>query len=40
MASKIIPHSFGFRAGIDLDKLAHLSDELETEEYIQKFSRN
>ena len=30
-APKTIPHSFGFRAGIDLDKLGQLSDELEAE---------
>jgi hypothetical protein len=27
-----IPHSFGFRAGVDLDKLGQLADELEAEE--------
>jgi len=30
-APKIIPHSFGFRPGIDLDKLGQLADELEAE---------
>jgi hypothetical protein len=32
-APKTIPHSFGFRPGIDLDKLNQLVDELEAEEY-------
>jgi hypothetical protein len=32
-APKIIPHAFGFRAGIDLDKLGQLADELEAEAY-------
>jgi hypothetical protein len=30
---KIIPHAFGFRPGIDLDKLNQLVDELESETY-------
>lgn len=30
-APKTIPHSFGFRPGIDLDKLNQLVDELEAE---------
>jgi hypothetical protein len=32
-ALKTIPHAFGFRPGIDLDKLNQLSDELEAEAY-------
>src|SRR5262245_26605787 len=32
-APKTIPHSFGFRPGIDLDKLNQLVDELEAEAY-------
>jgi hypothetical protein len=28
-----IPHAFGFRPGIDLDKLNQLADELEAEAY-------
>jgi hypothetical protein len=32
-APKIISHSFGFRPGIDLDKLNQLVDELEAETY-------
>ena len=32
-APKTIPHAFGFRPGIDLDKLNQLVDELETETY-------
>jgi hypothetical protein len=30
-APKAIPHAFGFRPGIDLDKLNQLVDELEAE---------
>jgi len=30
---KTIPHAFGFRPGIDLDKLNQLADELEAEAY-------
>jgi hypothetical protein len=30
---KTVPHSFGFRPGIDLDKLGQLADELEAEAY-------
>jgi hypothetical protein len=30
---RIIPHAFGFRPGIDLDKLNQLADELEDEAY-------
>ena len=32
-APKTIPHAFGFRPGIDLDKLNQLADELEAENY-------
>ena len=32
-ALKTIPHAFGFRAGIDVDKLNQLVDELEAEAY-------
>ncbi|MEA2810086.1 MAG: hypothetical protein QOJ17_4227 [Rhodospirillaceae bacterium] len=30
---KTIPHSFGFRPGVDLDKLGQLADELEAESF-------
>ncbi len=30
---KTVPHSFGFKPGIDLDKLNQLVDELESEAY-------
>jgi len=30
---KTIPHSFGFRPGVDLDKLGQLSDESEAEAF-------
>lgn len=35
-APEILSHSFGFRPGIDLDKLGQLADELEAEEYAAK----
>jgi hypothetical protein len=35
-APKTISHSFGFRAGIDLDKLGQLADELEAEAFAEK----
>ena len=28
---RVTPHAFGFRAGVDLDRLNHLADELDTE---------
>ena len=30
---RTVPHSFGFRPGIDLDKLGQLADELEAESF-------
>ncbi len=33
---KTIPHSFGFRPGIDLDTLGQLADELEAEGFAAK----
>ncbi len=30
---KTVPHSFGFRPGVDLDKLGQLADELEAEAF-------
>ena len=36
---KVIPHSFGFKPGIDLNKLNQLVDELEAEEYVRKMSK-
>ena len=36
---KVVPHSFGFKPGIDLDKMNQLVDELEVEEYVRKMSR-
>ncbi len=33
---KTIPHSFGFRPGVDLDKLGQLVDEMEAEDYAAK----
>lgn len=37
--SKTVPHSYGFRPGIDLDKLNQLADELEAEEFAEKWNR-
>jgi hypothetical protein len=33
------PHAFGFKAGVDLDKLNQLSDELEGEALTQKIRK-
>jgi hypothetical protein len=35
-APRTIPHSFGFRPGIDLDKLGQLADELEAEAFAER----
>jgi hypothetical protein len=35
-APKTIPHSFGFRPGVDLDKLGQLADELEAEAFADR----
>jgi len=35
-APKTISHSFGFRPGINLDKLGQLADELEAEAFAEK----
>ena len=35
---EVISHSFGFRPGIDLDKLGHLLDELEAEAFAEKLN--
>lgn len=34
------PHSFGFRPGVDLDKLGQLADELETEAFAASAERS
>jgi hypothetical protein len=31
---KTIPHAYGFRPGVDLDKLNQLADELEAEAFV------
>ncbi|MCY4026124.1 MAG: hypothetical protein OXH75_07385 [Acidobacteria bacterium] len=36
---KTIPHSFGFRPGVDLDKLNQLADELEAEATAESLAR-
>ena len=38
-APKTVPHSFGFRPGVDLDKLNQLADELESEAYAASLRR-
>lgn len=38
-APKTVPHSFGFRLGVDLDKLGQLADELEAEAYAASSER-
>jgi hypothetical protein len=35
-APKTVSHSFGFRQGIDLDKLGQLADELEAQVFVEK----
>jgi hypothetical protein len=37
-APKTIPHSFGVRPGIDVDKLGQLADELEAEAFAEKIN--
>jgi hypothetical protein len=39
-APRTIPHSFGFRTGVDLDKLGQLADELEAEEFAATAGRS
>jgi hypothetical protein len=38
-APKTVAHSFGFRPGIDLDKLGQLADELEAEAFAASAER-
>ncbi len=38
-APKTIPHSFGFRPGIDLDKLNQFADELEADAVAESLRR-
>ena len=37
---RVVPHSFGFKAGIDVNKLNQLVDELEVQEFVAKQRRN
>src|SRR5512134_809313 len=39
-APKTVPHSFGFRPGVDLDKLGQLADELEAEAFADSAERS
>ncbi|MFN0170748.1 MAG: antitoxin [Bryobacteraceae bacterium] len=34
---RVEPHDFGFKPGIDLDKMNQLLDELEVEEFAKKY---
>ena len=36
---RVEPHACGFKAGIDLDKLNQLADELEADEFSRKLGR-
>ena len=36
---KVIPHSFGFKPGIDQNKLNQLLDQMDGEEYLRKMNR-
>lgn len=36
---EVQPHSFGFKPGVDLDRMNQLADELEAEEAARKLSR-
>ena len=36
---RVIPHSFGFKPGVDLDKLNQLADELEADAAAEKWQR-
>jgi hypothetical protein len=36
---RTIPHSFGFRPGVDLDKLGQLADELEAEGFAASMKK-
>ncbi len=36
---RVEPHSFGFRPGVDPDRLNQLVDELEVEEFSRKYGR-
>ena len=36
---KTRPHDFGFKPGIDLDKLNQLADELEVEAFIEQYEQ-
>ena len=36
---RVQPHDFGFRPGVDLDRLNQLADELEAEEFARRITR-
>lgn len=39
-APRTLPHSFGFKPGVDLDKLGQLADELEAEAFTATAERS
>ncbi|MBI3370847.1 MAG: DUF2191 domain-containing protein [Betaproteobacteria bacterium] len=39
-APRTVPHSFGFRPGVDLDKLGQLADALETKAFAASAERS
>jgi hypothetical protein len=39
-APKTVPHSFGIKPGIDLDKLGQLADELEAEAFAKSVKKH
>ncbi len=36
---QVQPHAFGFRPGVDLDRLNQLVDELEADEFARRFAK-
>lgn len=38
-APEVVPHSFGFKPGIDTEKLGQLADELEAEAFAESMRR-
>ena len=36
---RVEPHSFGFKPGVDMDRLNQLVDEMESEEFAKRYNR-
>jgi hypothetical protein len=36
---KVLPHSYGFKPGVDQNKLGQLLDQLDSEEFLRKMNR-